>query len=363
MQVYFEQMKHDFPDKPVMYMMNSAETHDPFYGADELDVYEDYTLWSGISGSGKFNATFDSYATLLKYTDHTYGSIIEFLKQKYNNTIVVITGDHGTRFVPEYQKEQRVNPHDPESVTIRGECVSHPYVNDLEFDVSGVIAYLGDKDYVKEYFNEIGGKTFKFACDHQDLVRTVEKLVEGLTRKRLPSAIQGQDLFQLARNATQGKPLDQHISFRTTTVHTEVFDGGDLYRFHTFGNQEGIVIRDALHPTCIKESPEVIEKSFPKDQYNAFKKMRNMIDQLNRDNRFFHYGFRDESCQYPSKCEFPARYRPKNPSYGAIYIFVLLACVVLIDLIIVGITWAVSCCRGRGKEAPRAQRQYVVGIV
>lgn len=105
MQTYFTRMKEDNPNKPIMYMMNSAETHDPFYGADELDVYEDYTLWSGISGSGKFNATFDSYATLLKYTDHTYGSIINFLKEKYPNTIVVITGDHGTRFVPEYQKE------------------------------------------------------------------------------------------------------------------------------------------------------------------------------------------------------------------------------------------------------------------
>lgn len=123
------------------------------------------------------------------------------------------------------------------------------------------------------------------------------------------------------------------------------------------------MIRDVLHPTCIKESSEVIEKSFPKDQYNAFKKMRNMIDQLNRDNRFFHYDFRDERCVYPERCEFPVRYRPKNLSYGAIYIFILLACVVLIDLIIVGITWAASCCKGCLKESAGMYQQRPVGLV
>ena len=248
-------------------------------------------------------------------------------------------------------------------MTIKGQCVSHPYVNDLEFDVSGVIAYLGDREDIKNYFKDIGGKTFKFACDHQDLVRTVQELVEGMTKKRIASARQGQDLFRLAQNATKNEPLNQHISFRTTTVHTEVFDEGDLYRFHTFGNQEGIVIRDVLHPTCIKETPEVIEKSFSKARYNDYKKMRNMIDQLNRDNRFFHYGFRDESCQYPARCEFPARYKPKNPSYGAIYTFILMAFVVLIDLVIVGVTWAVDRCRDGGRKETRVQREHSAQLV
>ena len=75
----------------------------------------------------------------------------------------------------------------------------------------------------------------KVPTDHQDMVATLMQLISNITKRELPSARNGRNLFQIADNLMNGERLYKHVSFRSTSVFSEVATEDKLFRFSSYG--------------------------------------------------------------------------------------------------------------------------------
>jgi arylsulfatase A-like enzyme len=157
------------------------------------------------------------------------------MKKNYNNTILIITGDHGAREVQIFNEGEQVDFRDNQSALYDGTCNHKPFSNDQLFNTGGMISYLGDDPEMKELFSKTAGKVIKVPTDHQDLIRTLYDIVESRTGVKIPSSRNGRNLLELAQNLTEGKPLRNHIALHATQIHSEVTTESEIYRYHSLG--------------------------------------------------------------------------------------------------------------------------------
>ena len=167
------------------------------------------------------------------------------------------------------------------------------------FDTSGLIDYFGEDPKMKEIFQDLKGKVVKYPTDHQDLIVTLHSILEQAGGKRLPSNRNGVDLLELTRNLTNKLEPAKHFSIRYTDVYSEYFND-KLYRFSSLLNVGEVF--EPLYPTCV--SGEKREKTSDAI-FNEFHTIRRLFEQTQKYNMAFNYQFRNESCQYPTKCTFP----------------------------------------------------------
>ena len=144
----------------------------------------------------------------------------------------------------------------------------------------------------------------KYPTDHQDLIVTLHSILEQAGGKRLPSNRNGVDLLELTRNLTNKLEPAKHFSVRYTDVYSEYFNQ-KLYRFSSLLNVGEVF--EPLYPTCV--SGEKREKTSDAI-FNEFHTIRRLFEQTQKYNMAFNYQFRNESCQYPTKCTFPKANEP-----------------------------------------------------
>ncbi|CAL6051533.1 Sulfatase [Hexamita inflata] len=301
---HFEQAKTN-QSAPVLGVWATVDTHMPFSGQDDNKFYEQFKFGEGISGFGS-NKRVDRYSTVVKYTDHYIGQVVDFLRNNYNNTVVVVLGDHGAREVPSY-RNSTVDKMDPFSALYDDSCNDLPFSNDQQFTTSAVISYLGDDSYIKQLFEPIYQKVVKVPTDHQDMIRTLYDIVEQSTGKHLASSRNGRNLFELTQNLMSNTLLRSHWSLRSTHLHSELATQDTIYRFHSLGARGQVF--SGIYPTCVtNESRDNISKL----QFKQFSNYQKFFDYLQRNNKQFNYQFRNESCVYPTVCRFPNSHQSYN---------------------------------------------------
>lgn len=144
----------------------NVDTHTPFKGYDIERYYNKFTRnWE--------NET--DYDIRMRSADYYFGRLINYVSKFNNNTIVVLTGDHGARERPLYGADEHVT----DSSVFSQSCVHKIFGNDNLFTTSGVIADLSgnilDPDVV--------GLTSKITADHDDLITTLKDILFGIAGK------------------------------------------------------------------------------------------------------------------------------------------------------------------------------------
>ncbi|CAL6006450.1 Sulfatase [Hexamita inflata] len=314
--------------KPVFGVLATVDTHMPFRGFDDSKFYDPYTFGDGVrnrTDAGKINR----YATVAKYADHYIGNVINFLTKNYNNTILLVMGDHAARESPIFKNEP-VDPKDPDSVIYDDSCNGQPFVNDQQFTTTAVLAYLGDNEAVKEKFAPVLQKVVKVPTDHQDVVRTLFDFAEDYSGKKHASSRNGRNLLEIATNLTSNMELRKHLSIRTSSLTSEVATEDTLYRYHTLGPYGQKF--NGIYPTCVTGERR---NQVTKQQYNEFSRHQRLYEYLQRHNKQFSYKFRDQSCIYPNLCEFPVNMKAYNGNEVAKFVLFVMQFGLYVGLIII----------------------------
>ncbi|CAL6101695.1 Sulfatase [Hexamita inflata] len=314
--------------KPIFGILATVDTHMPFKGFDDKKFYDPFTFGDGVSNTKK-SGIVDRYATVAKYADHYIGNVINFLTKSYNNTILLVMGDHAARESPIFRDEQ-IDPRDPNSVWYDDSCNGQPFVNDQQFTTTAVLAYLGDNEVVKAKFAPVLQKVIKVPTDHQDAVRTLFDFAEEFSGKKHASSRNGRNLLEIATNLTNNDGLRKHMSIRTSSLTSEVATEDTLYRFHTLGPYGQKF--NGIYPTCVTGEKR---SRITKQQYNEFSRNQRLYEYLQRRNKQYSYKFRDENCVYPTLCDFPVNMKAYNENETAKFVLPKLINGIYIGLIII----------------------------
>ncbi|OHT14067.1 hypothetical protein TRFO_15574 [Tritrichomonas foetus] len=307
-------------DRPIFGMYNNIEPHIPYHGYDIEEQYDyiDKSI-SRMSDEHKKRR----FLRVNKYTDqHFIHRTIEFLKKEDPNTIVLITGDHGTRDIPIRSKNSRVT----KKAVFSGDCVYNPSGVDSFFVTTGTIIYLGDDENIKKALglDSLKGKTLKLATDHNDLTYTLMDVIAKVQGKSVaPTNKLGrnlveftkdiQDIFNKSDSNGANEVLKyindmkwQSVSFLSHQM--EYRKGTEFLRAHP-GSIKGAHYYDiGSFPTCVKKDNDP-EKEIGGD--NAKRMFFEMFDYLNVNNyllyhnRVYNYKFRDTKCIEKGECQLP----------------------------------------------------------
>ncbi|CAL6067157.1 Sulfatase [Hexamita inflata] len=293
--------------KPTLGVWATVDTHMSFQGYDNDEFYEPVKFGKGRHGNQKMSEQIDRYATVAKYMDKYIGEVVDYLKEKHNNTIFVVVGDHGAREVPQFT-DNIIDKLDPQSQKYDNSCNHKQFSNDQLYVTSALITYLGDNPLLRSKFDPLRSKVVKVPTDHHDLIKTVYELVEDQNNIYLASSRNGRNLLELATNLTQNKPLRKHWSLRTTMLHSEVATENTVYRYHTKGPYGEKF--EGIYPTCVR--PGEKRAKITKKEFDSFSQYHKFYDYIQRGNRQFSYKFRNPDCQYPKVCNFPVNYEAYN---------------------------------------------------
>ncbi|CAL6058440.1 Sulfatase [Hexamita inflata] len=287
-------------NEPLLGFWFSCDTHYPFGGKDDEEFYKPFEFNNGTQLAKNKAQKVDSYSTMAKYTDAQIKHIVEYLRINAQNTIIIITGDHGAREAPLINGNEHVDKFDEESSLWDATCNNKPFAQDQLFNTAAMISYLGDDVAIREKFDQVKNKVIKTPTDHQDLVRTMYNLIQNVTQKSVPSSRNGRDLFELANNLTNGDTLRNHTSLRYTSIHAEAHINNKLIRYHS---KSGVGQQfDGIYPTCVRQK---LRPRVTKEQFKHVQQIQRLYDYLNQHNQIYNYEFRNFSCEYPTLCEFP----------------------------------------------------------
>jgi arylsulfatase A-like enzyme len=241
---------------PLFVMMLDCDSHMPYKGYDRDEFYE-----------GMPKATKEQrFKRVNRYADHYFvGEVVDFLRREDPNTIVVVTGDHGTRDVPVRSRDSPVSPRS----VFSGDCVGTSSGVDAMFVVSAVVTYLGDDPAVKEalHVDALAGKTLKFATDHGDLVYTVMDVVSRLRGQSMPPSNRrsrnildvSADLLTVA--ADRGVPAavarlnaSGWQALSVASYQMDYRNGSQMLRTHTADSSQAHFYSNASFPCCLKRA-------------------------------------------------------------------------------------------------------------
>jgi hypothetical protein len=294
---------------PMFAMVLDVESHMPYLGYDREQFYD-----------GPKKTKEERFKRVNRYVDHwTIEQTLEYLKREDPNTIVVITGDHGTRDIPVRHKGSKVT----DSSVFSGDCVGTSSGVDSFFVVSAAVGYLGEDPEVRAALglDELAGKTFKFGTDHNDLIYTLMETISNLKGHSLPPTHRrsrnlvalGTEVSKIiAQNGTAAATAMLNSSgWQSISLVSYQFDyrnGSQLLRSHTADSSEAHYYPNVSYPTCLKRAgdPDMVlggGRVNPMTE-DAFRYLAHE-NYLLRTNRLYHYGFRDRECIANGKCEFP----------------------------------------------------------
>lgn len=349
--IYHWKQQRDFLNKknitkPILGIHLSLEGHIPYSERDDHALYEETNkfdhLFEGFSAREKTRAR--NFIKVSRVTDkYQIGSVLDWLKKNDNNTIFIITGDHGTRDIPLHDVESKVY----DDVVFSGDCVHKSSGSDSFFVTSGAIGYLGDDPVIKKmmHLDELAGKTLKIPADHNDLIYTVEELISELNGTAMPPTHRrSRNLIKLTKEisdmlkTSKPKRVYDHIndmnwrSYSTVSYITEFREGANLLRTNPSDPKEAHLYNNASYPLCMKVKGEKDQILGTEESQQYFKKMKKFMQvetYLNYHNRVFNYAFRDTSCVEKMNCEFP---KPDELRFNYIFIYALAIPPVLIML-------------------------------
>jgi hypothetical protein len=300
---------------PIFGMLLDIESHMPYLGYDKDEFYD--PINDTIRESSPEHKIL-RFKRVNKYADfHFLNRTIEFLRSSDPNTIVLITGDHGTRDVP-------IRSHRVTNRTIlSGDCVGGSSGIDSFFVVSSVLGYLGSDPVVKEILglDDLVGKTIKVGTDHHDLTYSIMDIVSRLRGHSFPPTHKrSRNLIDFSRSLESIQSREgnsgivkiinesgwQSLSF--VSYQLDYRHGSEFLRTHVSDIAGSHYYNSISFPTCLKfdnasdHLPGGIESQRLRDCMFEYLSDENY---LSRTNRLFHYQFRDESCISAGHCEFP----------------------------------------------------------
>jgi arylsulfatase A-like enzyme len=303
--------------RPLFAGYANIEGHMPYQGYDHNDFYDPLPPGLKLGSPENRKARF---LRVNKYADqYAIGETIRFLKENDPNTIVFVTGDHGSRNVPIRSKNSFVT----KKTVFSGDCVGGSSGCDSIFTSTGLMSYLGTDPRIQKLFAGLKGKTLKFASDHNDLIYTMYDLVSTLRGTEMkPTHRKGRNLLDLAREML-GKSFDEQVklldasnwtSISFVTGQIDFRSGAKGLRMHP-GDPSGAHSYDAIvYPTCLKapEAPEM-KLGASREDANAMFEFLNAQNFLTSKNRVYSYAFRNGSCIEKGHCDFP----PQNVDFRA----------------------------------------------
>jgi arylsulfatase A-like enzyme len=323
-------------DKPIFAGYLDSESHIPYCG---YDLEQFYTPLDPSLSFLSDDHRRERFKRVNHYVDEYFiNETIDFLRKEDPHTIVILTGDHGTRDVP----IRRKNSHVTNRTVFSGDCVDGSSGVDSFFAVSGIINYLGDDPTVKAalQLDRLRGKTLKMACDHNDLMYTVIDLVSQFNGHSIPpSSRRSRNLINLsvqmmddiAKKGNQAalERIDRSNwqSLSMVSGQLEFRNGSRMLRIHPMDPEGAHYYPGVSFPTCLKseDAPEMETGGEKVPEMSEA-----MFDWLESENfmfsmnRLFHYKFRDKECVEKGNCAFPTNTRLKFNNrffYGGVIFF------------------------------------------
>jgi hypothetical protein len=291
----------------------NIEGHMPYHGYDRDEFYDPIPPEIGFASVEHKKAR---YLRVNKYADRwAVGETIRFLRENDNNTIVFLTGDHGTRDVPIRWKNSRIT----NRTVFSGDCVGGSSGCDSMFTTTGVISYLGNDPRVLKRLglDVLKGKTLKFGTDHTDLIYTLLDITSKLQgREMKPTHRRGRNLIELGQ-AMVGKKYEEQLKMLDesnwtglsfVTGQLDYRKGAKNLRVHP-ADPNGAHLYDAVtFPTCMKllDDPEMElagSKAYP--MFTEMFEYLNVENYLTSLNKVYSYGFRNGTCIEEGHCTFP----------------------------------------------------------
>jgi hypothetical protein len=346
--------------KPIFAGYMNVEGHMPYLGYDFDDQYDPIgqtASWDDLKKA--------KYLRVTKYADkYAIGDTIKFLREHEPNTIVIVTGDHGTRDIPIRSKNSKVT----EKTVYSGDCVGGTSGSDSLFLTTGVIAYLGKDERVTKAMglDRLRGKTVKFATDHGDLVYTLFELIAKLQGKPMkPTHRRGRNLINLTLEILgkgyneQAKILNaskwQSLSFLSLQI--DYRKGAEMLRMHPADPRGAHYYNATVFPTCLKP---VGEPDMPVGVSERFPLYRDAFEYLMAENfltswnRMYAYEFRDGKCIEHGNCSMPDPHvEVKQNQRGFLTFFVVIPGAFMIGvgglLVLTYEIWRFFC-EGKGEE-------------
>ncbi|KAH0795693.1 Sulfatase [Histomonas meleagridis] len=330
---------------PIFGVLLTIDSHLPYVGYDKPEYYD------SINNSKELNQEElrrERFKNVNKFASKwSVGDVIKYLKENDNNTIFIITGDHGTRDIPIREKDSKVI----NDVVYSSDCVHGSSGTDSLFVVSGMIGYLGDDPNIKKALglDKLSGKTIKVPTDHSDLIYTIEDIVSKLNGTNLlPTHRRSRNLIDLSldiyndinNNVTNEnimKKIDKSNwkSISLITYNLEYREGIKVLKTHCGDPNGSHYYNDTSFPTCLRKvskSPMKLGTNEGKEMYKRMYKYLNVETFMNYHNRLYNYKFRNMSCVENGKCEFPTPKKLKF--YDYYFIFITLGASALIMLLV-----------------------------
>ena len=311
-----EFMKKNIINSPLFGGIITTDSHFEFFGYDKSEFY-DYVVNRKYLTREEWNR--ERFIRVNKYADKYVGKLLEWIKENDPNTIFVLTGDHAVRKVPIYEQDDTVI----DDVVYSSDCVHHSSGCDSFFVTSGMIGYFGDDPKVKEvmHLDKIKGKTMKLPTDHNDLVYTVEDILNKLNGTEMqPTHRRNRNLMDLtynivehSSNGTLKEGIDEidkskWKGYSFNHYNIDYREGTNLLRVHPADVSGAHFYTKASYPQCLKRRDRYQHILGSKEAYQAFERLQVRYaaeNHLTATNTLYHYDFRNESCVKEGHCEFP----------------------------------------------------------
>ena len=338
--------------RPIFAMYISAESHTPYYGYDKQEFYDSRFNFSDAESVERKREL--RFKRVNEYADRYYiRETLEYLKEHDPNTIVFLTGDHGTRDVPIRAKNSRIT----EKVVYSGDCVGTSSGSDALFGVTGTILYLGDDPEVKKVLKleAIKGKTVKIPTDHNDMAFTIMETISRLRGHSMPPTCRrSRNLFDLSARMVKdiGRKGNEAVlrsikesgwqSLSLLPLQMEYRNGTQVLKAHT-GDVSGSHYYDVHSaPSCLKARNAPSRKTGgekAEEMMNDGYRFLAHENFLVRSNRLFHYDFRNITCISKGHCPHPMPRSYSIDDSGFYSRAIKLPCYgAFLGLVIVGVT-------------------------
>ncbi|CAL6019933.1 Sulfatase [Hexamita inflata] len=180
----------------------------PFSCQDDLKYYEEFKFGKGLTHQRMTNLT--GTQRVRNTQTGNVGQLTEYLQENYNNTILVVLGDHSARKI--LLGNEQVVKNDINSIFYDNSCNHQPFSNDQLFTTTGTINYPGDNPKYQQLFKDLTNKVIKTPVDHQDMVRTIYDLIGNQTA----SSRNERNPIEVGKNISANQQLRQHWSLRST---------------------------------------------------------------------------------------------------------------------------------------------------
>lgn len=333
---HYKQLKRVYgANTPVMMTSLTYDTHFLFFEPDT----QPHSIEVNYSDSS--SKYISQHIRALKYTDRYYiKNLIDFIKNNDNNTIFIVTGDHGLRFPPLISKNENIK-------MSRNTIFGH----DSMYVVPTFLLYFGDNPKLKELlkFDQLRSKTFKFAIDHNDVIYSLINIIANLSYTEIPpSTYQSRNIFELASNALldDGKNnyfndylyKDNWFSLSYSQIYIESTLGNITFKANVHNHANMLVFKNVSYPLLIlgkndtEEANPLVNVSVGK-KYSMLKDYFNVLNAENYilyQNMKYHKAFLERSCVEKGNCVWPSIRKGESTMsyYNMLFISILIGFII-----------------------------------